>query len=89
MALTAKLDKPVYAPGETMTLIVTTTAEERDRYAETPFTVRVSVQGLGEADVTAALRKQVADAAVVVSDPDRTWTQKSDDGVTAVFTAKA
>lgn len=89
MALTAKFDKAVYAAGETMTLTVTTTAEERDRYADTPLTVHVSVAGVGEADVTAALRKQVADAPVVITDPDRTWTQVSDDGVKAVFTTKA
>lgn len=89
MALTAKFDKAVYTPGDTMTLTVTTTAEERDRFTDTPFTVHVSVVGVGDADVTAALHKQVADAAVVVTDPDRTWAQVSDDGVKAVFTTKA
>lgn len=89
MALTAKLDKAVYNPGDTMTLTVTTTAEERDRYVDTPFTVHVSVPGVGETDITAALKKQAADAPVVVTDPDRTWAQASDDGVKAVFTTKA
>lgn len=89
MALIATLDKPVYAPGETMTLTVKTDDTDRDRFTDTPFTVHVSVVGLGDADVTAALHKQIADAAVVVTDPDRIWAQISDDGVTAVFTSKA
>lgn len=89
MSVTAKLDKGVYAPGDTMTLTVTTSAGERDQIADTPFTVHVSVAGVGDADVTASLRRQVGTAAVVVTDPARSWTAKSDDGVTAVFTAKA
>lgn len=89
MAVTAQFDKAVYVPGDTMTLTVTTTAEDRDRYTETPFVVHVSVAGVGDADVTASLRKQIDDAPVVVTDPDRSWTLVSDDGVKAVFTAKA
>ena len=89
MAITATFNKAVYAPGETMTLTVTTSAADRDRFTETPFTVNVNVVGVGNADVTAALRQQVEDAAVVVTDPDRVWTLGSDDGVKAVFTATA
>lgn len=89
MALSAKFDKPEYNEGDTVTLTITTTAEDRDRYSVTPFTVHVAVPGVGEADVTANLRKQIDDAPVVVTDPTRTWTLVSDDGVKAVFTSKA
>lgn len=89
MAILATLDKGVYNVGETMTLTVTTDAADRDRFVEVPFTVTVSVVGTGSGDAAAMLRQQVGDAAVVVSDPDRTWTQVSDDGITAVFTATA
>ena len=89
MAVTGAFDKAVYNAGEAMVLTVTTDPGDRDRFTETPFTVNVSVPGVGNADVTAKLRKQVEDAAVIVTDPERTWAKQSDDGDEAVFTATA
>lgn len=89
MAITAPFDRPVYNPGDQMTLTVVTGPTDRDQYAETPVQVRVSVAGVGEADVSAVLRQPAADTAVVVVDQARDWTLTSDDGVTAVFTATA
>lgn len=89
MAVAGAFDKAVYNAGEAMVLTVTTAPGDRDRFTETPFTVTVSVPGVGNADVTASLREQVADAVVSVTDPERSWTQQSDDGDEAVFTATA
>ena len=89
MAINATFDKPVYNVGETMTLTVKTTTADRDRFIDTPFTVHLSIAGTGDGEASASVRRQIADALVVVTDADRTWTQVSDDGVTAVFTAKA
>lgn len=89
MAVTGSFSQDVYDEGDEMVLTVTTAPGERDRFTETPFTVNVSVPGVGNADVTAKLRKQIDDAQVLVSDPERTWEQQSDDGDSAVFTATA
>lgn len=89
MAVTGSFDAEVYDEGDVMSLTVNTDPGDRDRFTETPFTVNVSVPGVGNADVTAKLRKQVEDAAVIVTDPERTWAKQSDDGDEAVFTATA
>lgn len=89
MAVTPKLDKGRYVPGETMTLTVTTAAGERDTTIEVPFTVAVSVPGVGEGAATAVLVKPGPLAPVVVTDADRTWVAGDDTGKVAVFTAKA
>lgn len=85
MALTAKLDKTTYAPGDTMTLTVTTAAGERN--VDVPVSVHVEVAGLGGADATAIIDKPPL--AITVVDSSRVWTQQSDDETTAVFTATA
>lgn len=89
MTLKATLDKSTYTPGETMTLTVTTAPGERDRFVDTPFTTHVSVEGVGEGEVSGVLRQPTDPAEVVVNDPDRVWAPVSDDTVTAVFTSKA
>lgn len=89
MALAAKLDKTTYAPGEPMVLTVTTAPGERDRTIDTPMTIHVDVEGVGAADVSGVLKKPTTPAAVVVTDPDRTWTTTSDSGTSVVSTAKA
>lgn len=89
MAISVTLDKAVYNPGDPMVLTVVTDPADRDRFIETPFTVNVSVPGTGTGSATANLREQVADAPVNISDPDRTWTVRSDDGVTLIADAVA
>lgn len=89
MALTATLNKLVFAPGEPMVLTVETDPGERDRFTETPFTLNVSVLGVGNADVAAALREQIGDAPVNITDPGHTWVQRSDDGETFIADATA
>ncbi len=90
MPITVTLDAAVYTPGQPMTLTVVCDPTDRDRFTETPFTVTVNVPGVGSAvDVSANLREQISDAPVIVTDPDRTWTLRSDDGETAVFDAVA
>lgn len=89
MAVTGSFDQDVYDEGDEMVLTVTTDPGDRDRFTETPFTVNVSVPGVGNSDVTAKLRRQVEDAQVIVTDPERTWAKTTDDGDEAVFTATA
>lgn len=89
MALTVTLDQAVYEPGDPMVLTVACDPADRDRFVETPFTVNVNVPGTGAGEATALLRQQVADAPVTISDPDRTWIVRSDDGVTLVADATA
>lgn len=85
MALTIKLDKDTYAPGDEMTLTVTTAPGERN--VDVPVAVHVEVAGLGGADATAVIDKPPL--AVTVVDSSRVWTQVSDDETTAVYTATA
>ena len=85
MALNVKLDKATYAPGDRMTLTVTTAAGERSQ--DVPVTVHIDVAGVGSTDVTGTIAKPAAPVAVV--DSARVWSQQSDDGTTAVFTATA
>ena len=89
MALTVTLDQAVYEPGDPMVLTVACDPADRDRFVETPFTVNVNVPGTGAGEATALLRQQVADAPVTISDPDRAWIVRSDDGVTLVADATA
>lgn len=78
MALTLTLDKPAYAPGDTMTL---TAVSDKRVQSDT-----IDVQAAGDdAKVTTTVQ-----AGIKVSDSTgRVWTVKSDDGVTAVYTATA
>jgi hypothetical protein len=78
MALTATLDKATYAPGEKMTLTVTSDARKK------AANIHVDVEGVGEADVTATIV-----ARVVVTDTARTWTVVSDNGTVAKYEAIA
>lgn len=89
MALTVTLDQSVYEPGDPMVLTVVTAPEDRDRFIETPFTVDVSVAGVGAGQATALLKEPTTDAPVSISDPSRTWTVRSDDGVTLIADAIA
>lgn len=77
MSLTATLDKPVYAPGATVTLTVV--SDKRLTSAIIP----VTAAGEG-ANATLTVC-----AGVFITDPQRPWTLVSDDGKTAVFTATA
>lgn len=85
MALTAKLDKATYAPGDTMTLTVKTATGERN--VDVPVTVQVDVAGLGSATATAVVDKPPLP--IVVTDPNRVWALVSDDETTAVYTSVA
>lgn len=78
MALTGTLDKTQYDPGNTMTLTVHRAVAER------PVTVTITEADGATATVTAEVREPLT-----VSDPDRTWAVKSDDGSTAVYTSTA
>lgn len=78
VAFTAALDKTTYAPGEPMTLTVT--SQDRIR----AVSVTVVVEGMGSKTLTGDLL-----AAVTVTDPDRPWVASSDDGHTAVYTSTA
>lgn len=80
--ISATLDKPSYAPGQTMTLTVTYSVP-----AESTVTVKASVAVLGDTVSTPAVKVAIKHVAVV--DPDRTWTLKSDNGSRAVYTATA
>ena len=85
MALTAKLDKSMYAPGDTMRLTVTTDPGERN--VDVPVSVHVEVAGLGGADLTASINKPPL--AITVVDSSRVWALQSDDESTAVYTSTA
>ncbi len=93
MTARATLDKQNYTPGETMTLTVVTSPGDRDVFTPVPGRVTVDPDADGPIQpVTVdyvAQRKSSTPAKISVTDPDRTWTPGSDDGVTAVFTSKA
>lgn len=78
MALTATLNKASFAPGEKMTLTITSDARKK------PASVHIDVQGVGTADVNTTIL-----AGVTVTDKTRTWTKLSDDGTTAKYEATA
>lgn len=94
MALTATLNKTTYTVGETMTLTVTTTAGDRDQFTDHPGTVTVDPDGTAGPiqPVTVdyvAKSKDTLPVPVIVTDPERTWTKQSDNGLVAVFTTVA
>lgn len=85
MALHAELDKSSYEPGEVMTLTITTAVDERNR--DKPVTAHVNVEGVGDFEVTGKI--DLPDALITVADSARVWQKKTDDGVTAIYTATA
>jgi hypothetical protein len=91
MAISARLNKTTpYTKGELMTLTVTTDAADRDQYVDTPGTISISIPGVGQTTVTFALRNQVADIDVTVTDDaGRQWTQVSKNDTVSVHTAIA
>ena len=83
--VSASLNKPAYAVGETMTLTVN--YDDPDRQ---PVTVTVTVtdhSGNTSAPVTVAA--VIDPLTLTVTDADRTWALQSDSGTVAVFTAEA
>ncbi len=89
MAISVTLNKADYTPGDPMTLTVVCDPEDRDRYITTPFTVNVNVPGTGSGAASANLILPTDDAPVIINDPERTWTVRSDDGVTLIADATA
>ena len=85
MSLTASLDKSTYAPGETMTLTVTTDAGERN--VDKQVSGQVSLAGSDPLPFSALV--DYPPLPITVTDPDRIWTKQSDDETTAVYTATA
>lgn len=85
MALNVSLDKTTYAPGDVMTLTVTT--GPGDRESSKTVTGTVHVDGLIDATFNATVA--LPNKAVTVTDPANVWTVTSDDGNTAVYTATA
>jgi hypothetical protein len=78
MALTAALDKSSYNAGDTMTLTV---VSDKRLSSDT-----IDAQAGGEdVKVTTTIQTGVA----ITDSSGRTWTLKSDDGKTAVYTSKA
>lgn len=75
---TATLDKPVYAPGDIMTLTID--------YVVDSVSITVAVEGLGG---TASPAAAVKIRRITITDPSRVWTLKSDSAARAVYTAKA
>lgn len=84
--LTGALDKASYAPGDTITATLT----YGDPDSQTQTLTWTATDGSG-ATQTLALSLVVKDpVALKVTDPSgRVWTKVSDNGVIAVFTAKA
>src|SRR5688572_30897009 len=75
-AVTATLDRATYAPGDTMTLTVDYSVPAESRVAAA---VTLDVLGASrQATVAAPVMR------LTVADPDRAWSQVSDDGATAV-----
>lgn len=82
--VSAALDKPVYEPGETMTLTVTYGDPDHDVATQT---IKVTDSAGTETVVTTTA--VVDPLTVAVTDPERTFTKVSDNGQVAVFTAVA
>lgn len=76
--LTATLDKAAYNQGDVMTLTV----------KRSTVTDNVTVS-LGTLGITAQAVAQITFSVTVTDDQGKTWTKKSDDGSTAVYTATA
>lgn len=78
----ATLDKPNYAPGETMRLAIEYTADRL-------ITVTTVIQDAGGNLSAPAHIEALCGAVNVTSNPPRAWTLVSDDGSTAILTATA
>jgi hypothetical protein len=83
---TATLDKATYAPGETMRLTVTYSDPDAKPIKATIVLTDAAGNSSAPVTVTTAITDPVT---FTVTDPDRTWSLVSDDGRTAVLTAKA
>lgn len=79
MALTATLDKAIYSPGDTATLTIVS-----DKRIAGSTTLDIVTAGEDfKVGITVFAPVRIADST------GRVWTQKSDDGKTAVYTATA
>lgn len=82
----ASLDQATYAPGETMTLTVTYGDPDTQSLTVTVVVTDSAGNPSAPATVTAVIDPLTVS---VTSEPARTWTQVSDSGSVAVFTATA
>lgn len=82
--VTAALDKQVYEPGETMTLTVTYGDADHDVATQT-----ITVEDSAGTQTVVTTTAVVDPLTVTVTDPDRTWTQQTNNGQVAVYTAVA
>lgn len=83
--VSAQLDKATYRPGDVMQLTVTYSDPDQK-------TVSVDVQvtdSSGNKSPVYTVNAVVDQLSVAVTDPNRTWTKKSDNGSVAVYTATA
>lgn len=87
-------DQAVYAPGDVVRLTVTY-VPDTPSVVPTPFTATVTLNDpsgnvLATQDAQATVNvPQAGDTVAVTDSGSRTWTQDSDNGATAVFTAVA
>ena len=85
MVARGSFDKATYEPGETITLTIETDPGERDR--DRDILAHVTIEGVGELNVTGVI--DLPDAPITVQDLDRFWTKVDDNGTIAVYTAIA